>query len=249
MRTAATRASLFCALLAGWGLSAIGAAAAPDNAVFDAILQARARNGGFDYAGATGQDKKRLAAYLANIGDADPSKMSPDEKKAFYINAYNACAIATVLDRYPTKSILDIDGAFKKVTHKVGGEMLTLDAIENKLREDKDARIHFAIVCASKSCPPLAGRAYTAAGLSAELDRQGRAFVNDASKNSIDRQKGKVSLSKIFFWNRKEFERDGGGSLVKDVAKFLSDPAAAAWLASFASEPEFLEYDWSLNQP
>jgi len=175
--------------------------------------------------------------------------MSPDEKKAFYINAYNACAIATVLDRYPTKSILDIDGAFKKVTHKVGGEMLTLDAIENKLREDKDARIHFAIVCASKSCPPLAGRAYTAAGLSAELDRQGRAFVNDASRNSIDRQKGKVSLSKIFFWNRKEFERDGGGSLVKDVAKFLSDPTAAAWLASFASEPEFLEYDWSLNQP
>lgn len=248
MRTAATRASLACLFLAGWGVSAIAAAAAPDNAVFDAILQARARNGGFDYAGATGQDKKRLAAYLANIGDADPSKMSPDEKKAFYINAYNACAIATVLDRYPTKSILDIDGAFKKVTHKVGGEMLTLDAIENKLREGKDSRIHFAIVCASRSCPPLAAKAYVPATLAADLDRQGRAFVRDASKNEIDRGKGRIALSKIFFWNRKEFERDGGGSLVRYVAKFVSDPETS-WLAGSTREPEFLEYDWALNQP
>ena len=93
------------------------------------MLAARAKNGGFDYAGMTGQDKKRLAAYLANLGDADPSKMSADERKAFYINAYNAVAVQTVLERYPVKSILDIDGSFKKVTHKVGGEMLTLDGI------------------------------------------------------------------------------------------------------------------------
>lgn len=224
-------------------------AAAPDNAVFDAVLTARAKNGGFDYAGMTGQDKKRLAAYLANLGDADPSKMVADEKKAFYINAYNAVAIQTVLEHSPTKSILDIDGSFKKLTHRVGGEMLTLDAIENKLRESNDSRIHFAIVCASKSCPPLAGKAYSAAGLSAELDRQGRAFVGDASKNQIDKTSGKIALSKIFFWNRKEFERDGGGSLLKEVAKFVSDPAAASWLSAQTKEPEFLEYDWAVNQP
>jgi len=224
-------------------------AAVPDNAAFDAVLSARARNGGYDYAGTTGQDKKRLAAYLANLGDADPSKMTADERKAFYINAYNAVAIQTVLEHYPTKSILDIDGSFKKVTHRVGGEMLTLDAIENKLRESNDSSIHFAIVCASKSCPPLAGKSYGAAGLSAELDRQGRAFVGDASKNRIDRGGGKVELSKIFFWNRKEFERDGGGSLLKEVAKFVSDAATASWLGGQTKEPEFLEYDWALNQP
>ena len=225
------------------------AGAAPDNAPLDAVLQARARNGGFDYAGAGGQDKKRLAAYLANLGDADTSKMSPDERKAFYINAYNAAAIATVLEKYPIKSILDIDGAFKKVTHKIGGEMLTLDAIENKLRESDDARIHFAIVCASRSCPPLASKAYTAAALSSELDRQGRSFVGDASKNDIDRAKAKIALSKIFFWNRKEFERDGGGSLLKEVSRFVSDASTASWLAAQTKEPEFLEYDWALNQP
>ncbi len=237
-----------CAFLYLIGVAAI-AAPQPDTAAFDAVLQARAKNGGYDYAGTTGQDKKRLAAYLANLGDASPASMTPDERKAFYINAYNAAAISTVLERYPTKSILDIDGAFKTIPHRVGGEMLTLDAIENKLREANDSRIHYAIVCASRSCPPLAARAYVAQGLSAALDRQGREFANDASKNQIDRAKGRAALSKIFFWNRKEFERDGSGSLLKEVSKFVADPATASWLAGLAKEPEFLDYDWALNQP
>jgi hypothetical protein len=229
--------------------SASVAAPQPDTAAFDAVLQARARKGGYDYAGTTGQDKKRLAAYMANLGDANPATMSADEKKAFYINAYNAAAISTVLEKYPTKSILDIEGAFKTIPHRIGGEMLTLDAIENKLREAKDSRIHYAIVCASRSCPPLASKAYVAEGLSAALERQGREFVNDASKNQIDRAKGRVALSKIFFWNRKEFERDGGGSLLKEISKYAADPATASWLAGLTKEPEFLEYDWTLNQP
>src|SRR5215813_8392106 len=170
------------------------AATQPDVAPFDAVLAARAKNGGFDYKGVDGQDKKRLAAYLANVGDAKPGEMSADERKAFYINAYNVIAIQTLLDN-PGKKIADIDGAFNKKKHKVGGEMLTLDDIENKLREAKDARIHFAIVCASKSCPPLAAKAYRAEGLSETLDRQGRAFVNDPSKNVFDKSKGRISLS------------------------------------------------------
>jgi hypothetical protein len=224
------------------------AAALPDPAVFDAVLADRAKKGGFDYKGTTGQDKKRLSAYLANLGDADPAKMTPDEKKAFYINAYNASAIQTLIDN-PGKKITDVDGAFNKAKRKVGGEMLTLDEIENKLRESKDSRIHFAIVCASMSCPPLKPAAYTAEGLSTALDRQGSAFVNDATKNLVDRGKDRLAFSKIFFWNRKEFERDGGGSLVKFVAKYVADPAASAWVAAFAREPEFLEYDWRPNQP
>ncbi len=173
--------------------------------------------------------------------------MAPDERKAFYINAYNVIAIETLLD-HPGKKIIDIDGAFKTIPHKVGGETLTLDGIENKLREARDARIHFAIVCASKSCPPLAGKAYRAEGLSAALDRQGRSFVNDPSKNRIDKAKGPIALSMIFNWNRKEFERDGG-TLLKAVARFVNDPATASSIALSATEPTFLEYDWSPNQP
>ena len=239
-------------LLAGVGLLSAaafaGAAGLPDPAAFDAVLQARARAGGYDYAATTGQDRKRLAAYEANLGDASISAMSPDERKAFYINAYNVFAIQTLLDN-PGKKITDVAGAFKDKKHRVAGEMVSLDDIENKLREGKDARIHFAIVCASKSCPPLAARAYTAEGLSDALDRQGREFVNDPSKNVLDRAKGRMELSKIFYWNRKEFERDAGGSLVKFVSKYAKDPATASWVATFPKDPEFLEYDWNPNQP
>jgi hypothetical protein len=219
----------------------------PDPAPFDSVLRERARNGGFDYAGTTGQDRKRLAAYLANLGGARPAGMSADEKKAFYINAYNAIAIQTLLDN-PGKSIRAIPGAFNREKHRVGGEMLTLDDVENRLRDMKDARIHFAIVCASRSCPPLASRAYTPAGINEELERQGRAFVNDPSKNVIDRAKGRVALSKIFHWDRKEFER-GEGTLLKFVSRYAGDPATASYLATYPREPEFLDYDWSPNQP
>ena len=226
----------------------VHAAAQPDPAVFDAILADRARGGGFDYKGVTGQDKKRLAAYLANLGDADPGSMGEDERKAFSINAYNAMAIAIVLEHYPVKSIRDIDGAFGAIRKKIGGEMLTLDDIENRLREAGDARIHFAIVCASKSCPPLARKAYRAASLSADLDAQGRAFLSDPSKNLIDRPGERLALSKIFDWDRKEFERDGA-TVAKFAARFAPDPATASWIETLRKKPEFLKYDWSLNQP
>jgi hypothetical protein len=231
------------------GLLTIGPARAalPDPAPFDAVLAARARGGGFDYRGATGQDKKRLAAYLSNLGDARPSAMTTDEKKAFYVNAYNAMAIGIVLDRYPITSVLDVDGAFRKIERRIGGETLSLDRIENKLRSLDDPRFHFAIVCVSESCPALAPRAYTAETVSAAFERQGRAYVNDPKKNSIDRSKGRVALSKIFDWNRKEFER-AAGSVSKYVARYVADSETAAWLASGAVKPGFLEYDWALNQ-
>ena len=241
MNRVASTAVLLLALRAG------AAAAPPDPAPFDAVLAARAGNGRFDYRGSTGQEKKRLAAYLANMGDAKTAAMTADEKKAFYINAYNAMAISIALDHYPIRSIRDVDGAFQKIERRIGGESLSLDAIENKLRALSDARIHFAIVCASESCPPLAPRAYTADEISAALDRQARAFVNDPKKNAINRKAGRIALSKIFDWNRKEFERDAG-TVTKYVSRYQSDPETARWLASTAQAPEFLEYDWALNQ-
>ena len=228
--------------------AALRASGPPDPAPWDAVLAERARGGGFDYSGATGQDRKRLAAYLSNLGDADPNAMAPAEAKAFFINAYNAMAIAIVLDRYPVKSIRDIDGAFDKIPKRIGGEMMTLDDVENRLRGMKDARIHFAIVAASKSGPPLAARAYTATGLEAALDAQARVFINDPSKNLFDRFGKRVALSRIFDWNRKEFERDGG-SLLRYVAEFVSGSATSRWLSGYLVLPDFLEYDWALNQP
>lgn len=249
-------AVLVCAAMAGGARAAtIGAASAaaapaarqPDPAVWDAILASREWGGGFDYRGADGQDRKRLAAYLANLGDANPRAMAEGERKAFFVNAYNAMAVAIVLEHYPVASIRDVAGAFNSVRKKIGGEMLSLDDIEARLREARDARIHFAIVCASKSCPPLLGRAYRAATLSSDLDAQGRAFVRDSAKNVIDPARGILSLSQIFEWNRKEFERDAE-SIGAYVARF-TPPAAGDWLKTFAKSPEFLPFDWALNQP
>jgi hypothetical protein len=240
--------SLACALVFTFALEPLASASGvPDPAPFDAVLEKRARNGGFDYAGTDGQDRKRLAAYLSNLGDARPAAMTADEKKAFSINAYNAIAIETLLEN-PGRKIKDIGGAFSRTRHRVGGEMLTLDDIENRLRDMRDARIHFAIVCASKSCPPLAPRAYTAAGLNEALERQGHAFVNDPSRNVIDKARGRVALSKIFHWDRKEFERDGG-TLLKFVSRYANDAATTSFLATYPRDPEFLDYDWSPNQP
>jgi hypothetical protein len=125
--------------------------------------------------------------------------------------------------------------------------MLTLDDVENRLRGFRDARIHFAIVCAARSCPPLAARAYRAASLSKDLDVQGRVFVRDPAKNVIDPSAGTLALSRIFEWNRKEFEREAE-SLGAYVARFTA-PAVADWLKTFQKSPEFLPYDWALNQP
>ena len=148
-------------------LSAASGASQPDPAPFDAVLAERARGGGFDYRGADGQDKKRLAAYLSNLGDANPKEMAPEERKAFCDQRVQRDGDRDRAGPYPVKSIRDIDGAFDGIRRRIGGEPLTLDEIENRLRETRDARIHFAIVCASKSCPPLATRAYRRAGLSA----------------------------------------------------------------------------------
>jgi len=239
--------STAAALVMSLAAALLSAAGLPDPAPFDTVLAERARNGGYDYRGTSGQDRKRLAAYLSNLGDAQPSAMTADERKAFFINAYNAWAIQALLEN-PGKKITDVPGAFNGTRHRVGGEMLTLDEIENRLREMKDARIHFGIVCASRSCPPLASAAYRAEDLGGSLDRQARAFVNDPMRNLVDRARGRIALSMIFKWNRREFERDGG-TLSKYVARYVGDPATAAWLASTSAEPEFLEYDWSPNQP
>ncbi|HEY7370233.1 MAG TPA: DUF547 domain-containing protein [Thermoanaerobaculia bacterium] len=217
----------------------------PDPAAFDAVLAARAREGGFDYRGATGQDRKRLGAYIANLGDARTEAMRGDERKAFFINAYNALAIQTLLEN-PGKKILDVPGAFDGKTWRVAGRARTLDEIEKvDLKAFGDPRIHFAIVCASASCPPLAATAYRPEGLDAALDRQARAFVNDPRKNRLAEP---VALSKIFEWNRAEFEAKGEG-LARVVSRWVEDPAARARLASHTGPISFLEYDWSPNQP
>ena len=114
------------------------------------------------------------------------------------------------------------------------------------IRPLDEPRIHFAIVCASKSCPRLRGEAYIAARLDAQLDAQARQFVNDPSRNRFDKATRTAYLSEIFKWFDEDF-RAAAGSMQKYVARYAADPEVAQGLAADAYRVEWIGYDWSLN--
>jgi hypothetical protein len=183
----------------------------------------------------------RVAAQLA----AFPMEKlaSRDEKLAFYINAYNVLAIKMVLDHWPLESIKDV-GSFispvwKKPAGQLGGKTVTLDELEHRiLRPMGEPRIHFAIVCASVSCPDLRVEPYTAKRLDAQLDDQTRKFLGNPAKG-VRVEEGNVRVSQIFDWFKKDFDKLGGVEAFvrrcrQDVPEKL--PVKAN-----------IPYDWALN--
>lgn len=159
------------------------------------------------------------------------------EKKAFYINAYNVAAIKKVLEKYPTGSIRATgDGVWKENAITLAGKPWSLDAIENQiLRKTGDARIHFAIVCASLSCPDLRREAYTALRLEKQLESQTRAFLVNPTKG-VRVEQGRIYHSSIFNWFAADF---------KDVRAFQR-----RYLKNLPQTTESTEisYNWQLNE-
>ncbi len=146
------------------------------------------------------------------------------------------------MEHYPIQSPRDIRGFFNQQRHRVAGQLLTLDEIEKrKLRaEYSDARIHFALVCAAASCPPLISKAYRPEKLESQLDRQTRKFVNDTAFVRWDREGNRVLLSKIFKWYASDFTKNA--------------PSVIAFINQYREQPipedtsiDYMSYDWSLN--
>lgn len=206
--------------------------------------------GNVDYKGFI-KDSSALNKYLGLLSSNAPNERnwSRDEQKAYWINAYNAFTIRLVLDHYPLQSIKDI-GSKIQVPFvntpwdikfiKIGNETITLNAIEHDILRKKyeDPRIHFAIVCASFSCPRLRNEAYVAGRLDKQLDEQATGFINDDQKNSI--ATGKAEISSIFNWFKKDFTKHA--SLISFLNTYsrvkLSDNA----------EITYKKYDWKLNE-
>lgn len=162
------------------------------------------------------------------------------EVLSFYINAYNLYAIKMVAEHYPTDSIRDIGSFFspvwKKPVGKIGNQEVSLHDIEhNILRKLDEPRIHFAIVCASLSCPTLSSKAYRSDNLYHQLDNQTNQFLQDQRKGVAIRS-GKLYLSKIFDWFEEDFARDGGPK--RFIRKYRKLPDL---------DIKYLEYDWTLN--
>ncbi len=184
-------------------------------------------------------NKKELETYLKILENNPPtSKWSSKKEMAYWINAYNAWTIKTIIDHYPISSITKIDGGktwnVKRV--KSGNKTYSLDEVENKILRPKfnDARIHFAVNCAAKSCPPLLNKAWTASNLNANLDKMAKAFINNSKFNTIEKKK--IQISKIFEWYAADF-----GDIITYLNKYLSITIDKK------AKIEYVEYDWSLN--
>lgn len=216
-----------------------------DPAPFDALLKKHVnKKGNVDYA-TLKKDKKAKAAldaYVAAIASAKPTG-SKDAKLAFYVNAYNANVIKSVVDKYPIESVMKVDGFFKKEKHTVGGKPMTLDALEHKLirPQFKEPRIHFVLVCAARSCPRLQREAATEKNIEALLEGAAKEFIPRATK-----VEGKtVTTSKLFEWFADDF-KNAEGSVQKYLAKYL--PKHKDVLLAEDTKLKFAHYSWKLNK-
>lgn len=227
-------------------LLALGVAVAQpaDHAAFDALLRANVKNGVVDYPAF--QDNAAFRRYVEDL--ARPVELAGrEEALVYYINAYNALAIQGILDGLSPSSLLGRLRYFKLKEWPLGGRPISLYDLEHKvIRPLGEPRIHFAIICASKSCPFLRSEAYASGRLDAQLDEQARQFVNDAFRNRFDTGTRTAHLSEIFKWFDEDF-RGPAGSPQKYIAKYAADPAAAKLLADDGFDVEWIDYDWSLN--
>ena len=203
-------------------------------------------------------DLQRLDAYLAALQSQKPSAMARDQAFVFWINLYNAATLKVLLDNDPVKSIRDIkstgtglfdfkafSGPWRTKFLTVEGRSLSLDGIEHDILRPKfsDARVHYAINCASIGCPNLKRTPWTAKALEADLEAAARAYVNHPRGAGIAPD-GALRVSSIYHWFKEDF---GGGDkgVIAHLRKYAK-PELAAKLAGKTSIAGH-DYDWSLN--
>ena len=222
----------------------------PSHSDWSELLSKHVKSDGMiDYSGFIA-DSAALGRYLRKLseGAPDPDAWSESEQLAYWINAYNAFTIKLILDNYPVESIKDLNPAiaipmvttvWQKKFFSIGGKKMSLDEIEHDIlrKEFDEPRIHFAINCASVSCPPLRNEAYTAGRLDAQLEDQARQFINDPARNELHPDEPR--LSRIFSWFSGDFEKNG--TLVEFINRYAETQIAED------ANIRYMPYDWGLN--
>lgn len=217
----------------------------PDHMLWDALLQKHvATDGSVSYKGFM-DDIEEFDEYLVELRTKAPmADWSKTEKKAFYINAYNAYTIKFIITKYPVKSPKDVKFSGKDMWHfrmvQIGPQKYDLNQVENNiLRRMGDPRIHFAINCGAKSCPKLLNEAYLPEKLNAQLTKVTKAFVRNTTHNTIKPKK--VQISQIFEWYEDDFKENG-----ETVIKFLNKYGTVT--VESGAKVEYKEYNWALNE-
>ncbi len=204
----------------------------------------------FRYGKVTAADKRLLEQYISSLANLDPRNYPQAEQKAYWINLYNALTVDLILKHYPVASIKKLGKSFfsfgpwdDKVV-KVAGNTLTLNDIEHKILRPiwQDKRVHYAVNCASYSCPNLAGEAYSQANMERLLEQGARDYINH--ERGVRLKGGDLQLSSIYKWYQEDF-----GKGEKDVLRHLSDyaePELKKALDHFKGDIDY-DYDWRLN--
>lgn len=238
----------------------------PDHAAFTRALRGHVQGPLVDYA-ALQRQRDSLDGYVESLGRTEAAVLataSRDQRIAFWINAYNACALRLVIDHYPIRkagfpaslvrslqgvpanSIRQIADTWKREFCPVAGKARSLDEIEHEiLRPMGEPRIHFAVNCASRSCPVLASEAYTGTALGEQLDAAVRRFMADEEHYRLEEgDRPELRLNKVLDWYKDDF-----GDIDGVVRFFVPYERAdrAAMLASGRVRVHFADYDWTLN--
>ncbi len=246
------------------------------HALFDALLSEHVSAGHVDYRRLTEhpQALDEYLALLASLAPADLQALPRSDQLAYWINAYNAFALKSIIEHYPLRrrgivglafpanSIWQITGVWKDRRWRAAGRTVSLDQIEHDIIRPvfQEPRSHFALVCASTSCPDLRAQAYRGEVIEEQLEEQTQRFLHDQRKGvRIDAAAGAIHLSKIFDWFAEDFaashppgqnypglDREESGML-SFVANHRSDPELQRLLRESRIEVDFLPYDWTLN--
>ena len=180
-----------------------------------------------------------LPFLIEKIGQIEYTSLSETTQKAYLINTYNLLVINQLIVNYPTSSPMNISGFFDINTHNIGGDKITLNELENNLIRPtfKDARLHFALVCGAKDCPPIINEAYDPEKLEQQLDKQVRIALNNP--NFIKITPDKILLSEIFKWYVEDFIK-GGNTIIDYINIYRNEPLPKL-------NYDYYAYDWSIN--
>ena len=216
-----------------------------DHSAFTELLQKHVDAEGFVDYPALNEDRGKLDDYVQRLADAPFADLGRDEKLALLINAYNAFTLQLILDNGIPATINNISEPFKQENWTLAGEKVSLDAIEQeRIRPNfKESRIHFALVCAAFSCPPLRREAYTGDKLDTQLQEQSDYSMNNPRWLQIDGDT--LKLTKIMDWYGGDFDQINGSPL----AFAAEHNETVKQRVESGDEPSvgFLDYDWSLN--
>jgi len=225
----------------------------PDYSLFSQVLRDHIKNGAVNYKAL--KTDKRLTDFIEILKRTDPNTISKKNRLAFWINVYNAFVLKVVVDQYPIKSIMSKTAYalgksnFQKKLVTINGMRYSLNDVENNIiRPMGDPRIHFAINCAAKSCPPLRSEAFEPNRLSEQMEEQTRNFINNSEKNSFDFAQKEALVSKIFDWFEDDFKKYDKG-VPAFISRYLPAEQGQQLLANAKTfKIKHHDYNWDLNE-